>query len=73
MNVAARRARVKRLTELIDGLGKATKAVLADRCNLPLQERNRYLTALYDVKGALHAASSALREALSRQQEGREG
>jgi hypothetical protein len=66
-------ARVKRLGVLIEGLGKETGAVLADRGDLPLQEWNRYLTALHNAKDALHAARSALQEALAKQQSGRDG
>jgi len=66
MNAAALRARVKRLTALIDGMGKETGAVLADRGELTLQEWNRYLTALYNVKDGLHDARMALEEAADR-------
>jgi hypothetical protein len=66
MNAAARPARVKRLTRLIDGIGKETKAVFADRGELTPQEWNRYLTALYNCKDALHDARMALEQAADR-------
>ncbi len=66
MNAAALRARVKRLTALIDGLGKETESMRADRGVLSLQEWNRYLTALYNTKDALHDARSALQGASER-------
>jgi hypothetical protein len=66
MSAAALRARVKRSTALIEGLGKEAEAVRADRRDLTLQEWNRYLTALYNVKDALHDARSALQGASDR-------
>jgi hypothetical protein len=66
MNAAALRARAKRLTALIEGMGKETEAVLADRGELTPQEWNCYLTALYNAKDALHDAKSALQGAVNR-------
>jgi hypothetical protein len=73
MNAAALRARVERLGELIDGLGKEAEAVLADRGDLPLIQWSRYLTAINNAKAGLRAARSALREALAEQHAGPAG
>jgi hypothetical protein len=73
MNAAALGARLKRLTALIDGLGKETEAVRADRGVLALQEWNRYLTALYNAKVALHDARGALQTAAAKQRAGLDG
>jgi hypothetical protein len=68
MNAAAMRARVKRLTELVNGLAIEAAAVFEDRGSLNLQEWNRYVKATYDARDALHEARSALQAALSKQQ-----
>ena len=60
--------RVKRLTALIDGLGKESEAVRTDRGPLTPQEWNRYFTALLNAKDACHAARAAVQEAVNRLQ-----
>jgi hypothetical protein len=72
MNAAALAARVKRLTALIDGLGKEAEAVRTDRGPLTPQEWNRYFTALLNAKDALHAARAAAQEAAKRLKAGKE-
>jgi hypothetical protein len=71
LNAAVLAARVKRLTALIDGLGKEAESVRTDRGPLTPQEWNRYFTALLDAKDALHAARAAVQEAATRLQTGR--
>jgi hypothetical protein len=73
MNAAALRARVKRLTTLIEGVGKEAEAVRTHRGALTLQEWNRYLTALYNVKDGLHGARIALQGAVNRLSAGKNG
>lgn len=64
---------MKRLTRLIEGMGKETEAVRAARGELTLQEWNRYLTALYNVKYGLHDARIALQGAVNRLSAGKDG
>jgi hypothetical protein len=66
MNPAALRARIKRMTTLIEGVGKEAEAVRTNRGALTLQEWNRYLKALYNVKDGLLDARIALQEAVNR-------
>jgi len=54
-------------------MGKETEAVRAARGELTLQEWNRYLTALYNVKYGLHDARIALQGAVNRLSAGKDG
>jgi hypothetical protein len=66
MNAAGMRARVERFTVLIDGIGKETNAILADRGELSLTDWHSYIREMLKAKDGLHAARMVLAHAADR-------
>jgi len=66
MNLAAIRARVERLRQLAQGLGKEAALWKAQEGPLMPQELRSYLGAVYDVIAGADAAATVLEAALVR-------